>query len=287
LSTHQAEPWRRLLFIVVLIICACAGETSAQPAEEPAPAADPAPGPEPITEDDDAAVYAQARSAQNARVAKWKAHKNKAMLAPQMSLFLGGQQVRIFDAGWGSLGDVPRVDSFSGGFDIWAHPNIAVSLAWSDSNTVSDSVSDDTEAASLNVTGRIRSFDGGAKAALAPRWMPVRPIVRAAFGVRTAEVEVQDGSVSSNLKGRQASGAAPYGKIGGGLEIVTPRYFGTGWQDKNAVKSIRWGAGFLIEGGAEIGGGGDVPAASSIDLGEFGRLDVGPWYFRAGLLIFF
>lgn len=233
------------------------------------------------------AAEAERAEAAAKRKAALDAHKKKMMAMPQLALHLGGQQVKTFDPGWGAIGDSDHVESFSAGLDVWLHPNIGLSLAWSDSGELKDNVAGREDASSLAVTARVRTFDAGAKAALAPRWLPVRPIARAAFGVRGVELDVVDNSTSGNLAGRMASGAAPYGRFGAGLELLTPRYFGKSWRSPGAQKTIRWGAGFMVEAGAEIGGGGDVPAASSVDLGEFGRLDVGPWYVRAGLVLLF
>ena len=231
-------------------------------------------------------AMAARRAAREKHQAAMAAHKKKMMAMPQLALHLGGQQVKTFDPGWGAIGDSDHIESFSAGLDVWVHPNIGVSLAWSDSGEMKDAVGGQEDADGLTTTGRMRTFDAGAKAALAPRWLPIRPIARAAFGVRGFELDVRDNSASGNLGGRMARGAAPYGRFGAGVEVLTPRYFGKGWRSKGAQKRIRWGAGFMVEAGAEIGGG-EVPAASSVDLGEFGRLDVGPWYMRAGLLLLF
>lgn len=265
------------------------------PAEAPEPEATPAPAPEPEPEGtaEPAATpepVADAAPKEDAPAPEPKLgvdHKATALAAPQLVLFLGGQQIAAMDPGFGALGDRDNLQSFNWGLDIWLHPNLGLAMSWSDSGALADNLSDELGTTQLRVEARIRSADISAKAMLAPRWLPIRPVARVGVGVHAAHMTITDNNQYSNLQTRTYDAAAPYLRLAGGLEITSPRYFGKGARDKNARKKLRHGGGFSIEAGAQIGGGGDHAAAPSLNLGVPGRLDVGPWTFRAGALIFF
>ena len=264
-------------------------ETETAPAPEPAstPAPEPEATPAPAPEPEPKGTWDTASEEKTAKANPKADHKAAALAAPQLALFLGGQNVLGLDPGFGTIGDMDRVESFTWGLDVWVHPNIGVAMSWSDSQERFESLSDDTGGVSLSVSSRIRSADISAKAMLAPRWMPFRPIARVGVGFYSGRLIITDSNSGTNLKSRTFDAATPYLRVGGGFEITSPRYFGKGHRAKNARKRLRHGGGFTLEGGAQIGGGGSITGAPSLNFGAPGRLDVGPWVVRGGALIFF
>lgn len=261
-----------------------------EPVPEPTPEAAPEPAPEP-TEPAPAAEPDEPKGQPGRwdKASRDKAidHKKSANAAPQLALFLGGQILAQMDPGFGAVGDQDRLQSFNWGLDVWVHPNIGVAMSWSDSNAVSEFLSDDLGSVSLRTETRVRSADISAKAMLAPRWLPVRPVARVGVGFYSARLVIEDQNVGSNLKSRTFDAATPYLRLGGGIEITSPRYFGRDHREPGATKKLRFGGGFSVEAGAQIGGGGSVAAAPSLNFGAPGRLDMGPWVVRIGGLIFF
>ena len=214
---------------------------------------------------------------------RMKAHLGK---MPQLQFSWGGFQLAVFDPGFGAVSDVPRLESFHASLDVWVHPNLSVAVSWSDSGEKSDGISA-PNGSSLRAELEVRSFDVAARALLAPRWMPLRPIARVGVGVLGARYSVVDESVDGNLRGRQSEAATPYLRLGLGLELTSPRYGRDAVGTTEPRRVVRWGLGGFVEGGAMVGGGGAVPAAPSLNFGAHGRLDLGPFTLRAGGTVFF
>lgn len=270
---------------------AAAPPEEADAAVEPEPEDDPEPELEGPTElEAELARRARARAAEAEAKARRKQDlKRRIMSKPQLSLFLGGQKVFVQDPGWGLVSPQDSAEAFAGEFTVWLHPNIGAAVGWSDTGEATRTVEyyEPIEGGSLRVDSRVRHVDFGVRGALAPEWLPVRPVARAAFGLRGVDVTVVDSNVSGNLRGREESGIAPFARLGGGIEVLTPRHVGKDWRDKGAVRDLRWAIGVSIEGGVDLGGGGEIAAAGSVDLGDLGRLDLGPGWFRAGVVLLF
>ena len=124
----------------------------------------------------------------------------------------------------------------------------------------------------LTMSTTVRGLDLSARFVPTPPHFFIRPFVRGGGGFYAVHVRVDD-SGAGNIGQRDAVGLAPYGLVGGGVEITSPTVLPSG-------RVVPFLAGIVVEGGARIGGGGPTPAAPSAALGDLGRMDLGPWYLR-------
>ncbi len=138
---------------------------------------------------------------------------------------------------------------------------------------------DEESSVSLAVEPGLQSWEVSARLIPTPPYFPIRGYFRAGGGVHLMHVRVIDHSAIGRQGQRDERGAAGFAVLGLGAEIGSP----SGVRGR----SIPVTAGLVLEGGARIGGGGTVLAAPSAELGQLGRLDVGPWYFRAALKVSF
>ena len=227
---------------------------------------------DPIDEPESHDGYVKARK--RARKARLEAAAKRGIPA-YFVVFVGGADVSVFDEGLLRWQDAPSLSAFSSSLDVYLHPRIAASVGGSGGAWRQTGIQGDTERVDFAV--RTGSLDAAAKVVFTPPYWPVRPYARAGGGVRFAAVAISHGG--ENIDQRFAEGAAPYATVGLGVELTTPRVIQT--------IEIPWGIGFRIEGGAQLGGGGSTPATPSVDLGEFGRLDLGPLYVQGGLVLLF
>ncbi len=285
-------------------------ETDAKPAPGPAPTAEPseaAPAtevwpptePEPVREavpepprraaaepdETEAEIEAEGKEDDGLsgyKKARKRARKARLELAAKRGIpayfvvHLGGSNVSVFDEGLLRWQDAPSIAGFSSSLDVYLHERIAVSVGGSVSEWRETGINA-PGADRVSFSVRTGAIDGAAKLVITPPYWPVRPYVRAGGGVRLAAVRIEQGG--DNVDKRFAEGAAPYATVGLGVELTTPRIiYGV---------NIPWGIGLRFEGGGQFGGGGTTPAAPSVDLGDFGRLDLGPLYFQGGLVLLF
>jgi len=138
---------------------------------------------------------------------------------------------------------------------------------------------DEGSSVSLAVEPGLQSWEVSARLIPTPPYFPIRGYFRAGGGVHLMHARVIDHSAIGRQGQRDERGSAGFAVLGLGAEIGSP----SGVRGR----AIPVTAGLVLEGGARIGGGGDVAAAPSADLGQLGRLDVGPWYFRAALKVSF
>jgi hypothetical protein len=205
-------------------------------------------------------------------------------LVTAISFSVGGGRLASIDPGLAGLrgsGDL-RYDQFELG--VMLLPRLGLSASVMTTNTGSSSVDglyDEIEGESLvlGVTPKIRSWEVSARLIPTPPFFPIRGYVRAGGGAHHMHLRITDYSADGNLGQYDERGVAGFAVLGLGAEISSP----------NGVRghSIPVTAALVLEGGARIGGGGDVVAAPSADLSSFGRLDVGPWYFRAAFKVSF
>jgi len=132
---------------------------------------------------------------------------------------------------------------------------------------------------SFSVEPRLTSWDVSVRLVPTPPFFPIRGYVRLGGGVHHVHVRVSDDEVYDNLGQRDERGLAGFALMGVGTEIGSPT--------AARGRSLPVTAALVLEGGARVGGGGDLVAAPSADLGSFGRLDLGPWYFRAAFKLSF
>jgi len=205
-------------------------------------------------------------------------------LVTAISFSVGGGRLASADPGLVGLrgSDALRYDQFELG--VMLLPRLGLSASVMTTNTGSSSVDglyDEIEGESLvlDVTPKIRSWEVSARLIPTPPFFPIRGYVRAGGGAHHMHLQIIDYSADGNLRQRDERGVAGFAVLGLGAEISSP----------NGVRghSIPVTAALVLEGGARIGGGGDVVAAPSADLSSFGRLDVGPWYFRAAFKLSF
>ena len=265
-----------------------AGEPVVVPAGEPEAAKVEAPAP---AEEAETGEEARAPSAMGVAYATNQ--------GPWFSIQIGGGGTQILDPGWTMLGLVVRrgqesgqgaLDRFHFGVDVYPHPNVAVSVAIAHTEDRGHLVTTDTDG-SLTFTTSSSGMDVGGKVILAPPFLPLRPYVRGGGGFFQVTTKLTAAQGNGNLASREYSGLAPYGMVGGGIEITSPRQLPPGARKgkKSTGKDrLRWGAGFFIEGGVTLGGGGtEVVAAPTVDLGDLGDLSMGPGYLRMGMVLLF
>ena len=243
------------------------------PVEVAEPEAPVAPAPEPLAEPAPVPDAAPAAAPEPAAPAVPAARREaKAYLG--LGLSIGGARHAMLDEGWQDLTGSEQLESFHWSLDVALMPRLAVSVggAMTRRHTIRISGGD----ASMELRPQVSALDVSARFIPTPPSFPVRAFLRAGGGFLRVHAEAADPGVSSNLRQQDHRGAAPYALVGGGLEVMSPH------RVKDAVLPLA--AGFSFEGGARLGGGGAVVAATSVDLQELGRLDLGPWYVRVSLV---
>jgi len=203
-------------------------------------------------------------------------------LVSAVSFSIGGGQLATLDSGLTASDSnlryhqvelgvllLPRL-GLSASFMVTQGSNFGASGAYEE---------DEESSVSLAVEPGLQSWEVSARLIPTPPYFPIRGYFRAGGGVHLMHVRVKDDSAIGLQGQRDERGAAGFAVLGLGAEIGSP----SGVRGR----AIPVTAGLVLEGGARIGGGGDVTAAPSADLGQLGRLDVGPWYFRAALKVSF
>ncbi len=229
---------------------------------------------EPLPDDDD--PYDSTRDRANRALLAFRAQRG---VPKYFVFFLGGSSVSIFDEGLQRWQDRESLPQFAWGFDVFLHERIAVALGGTLSGWRNSEVAADVALQSVDLSVRTGSLEAAAKAVITPPYWPVRPYGRVGGGVRMAAIGLAGDTRDDRLARRWHGGATGYAVVGLGVELTTPRI----WHGIN----VPWGIGLRIEGGMEIGGGGDTVMAPSVDLGTAGQLDLGPAYIDAGLVLLF
>jgi hypothetical protein len=203
-------------------------------------------------------------------------------LLSAVSLSVGGGQLAAVDSGL--TGSDSNLHYHQVELGVLLLPRLGLSASFmvtegSNFGTSGSNEEDEESSVSLAVEPGLQSWEVSARLIPTPPYFPIRGYFRAGGGVHLMHVRVIDHSAIGLQGQRDERGAAGFAVLGLGAEIGSP----------NGVRgrAIPVTAGLVLEGGARIGGGGTVVAAPSADLGQLGRLDVGPWYFRAALKVSF
>lgn len=262
------------------------GEPVAEPATEAVWGATPdvAVEPEPEAEE---VVEAEAEEVVEADPAQDPRRQNKPdftspgdryrRLGTAVTFSIGGSRLAVFDEGITSLRSDADFHLAQWELGVQIVPRLGVSLSGLSSQARTMSVNgsyDETSGTEtwLQVTPTVSAWEVSARFVPTPPFFPVRGFVRAGGGMYLVHVRVTDSNAGGNLRQRDHRGVAPFATVGLGAEITTPT--------RLRRKAIPLSLGMVIEGGARVGGGGEVTAAPSSQLAELGGVDVGPWYFR-------
>ncbi len=192
---------------------------------------------------------------------------------PRFQIWWGGGFTNVADPGWGTISSDDILNAFQMGVELFPHERIAGSFAFSVSPWYYGAP-DSTNAAETQ--SRWGTLEGSAKVIATPPTLPVRAYGRVGAGAWVGEVDIDGGDLIDH---REFNAGAGFLLVGLGGEFTSPR--------RIRYKDLRFGGGLFVEFGARLGGGGDEVAAPSLDFGKPGRMDIGPWYYRAGALVFF
>jgi len=201
-----------------------------------------------------------------------------------LSVSIGGGLLASQDSGYAALrgdGDM-NYHQVELGALLLPRLGVAASVMWTDSGGARLSGPYDESGAAVTdiaVDPQLTSWDISARLIPTPPFFPVRGYFRLGGGAHHLHVRVTDDSLYDNIAQRDERGIAGFAILGAGAEVSSP----TAVRDR----SVPVTAALVLEGGVRIGGGGELVAAPSADLGNLGRLDLGPWYFRAAFKVSF
>jgi hypothetical protein len=295
-------PWILMMSLLLVAPTALADDNDVpDPNGEPAPTDEPEPEPEPGPEEpapdegpEDAPTSPDEADAPDdpnepeveETVPQWRLERRVRLQekaqrdGPKyMSIFLGVSGTSVFDEGllqWQEQADIPQ---FSWAVDVFPHERIGIGVAGTLGGWRKVVIANAPDTTGINLETRTASLEAAAKVVFTPPYLPVRPYLRGGGGARIAVIAVEGATRNDRLAKRWHEGVAGYGLVGFGIEVTTPRI----WDEVE----VPWAIGLRLEGGLEIGGGGDVVMAPSVDLGTAGRLDLGPAYVDVGLLLLF
>ena len=198
-------------------------------------------------------------------------------LGTAISLSIGGSRVAVFDEGLKALREESDFQLAQWELGVMVTPRLGVSVSGMTSPgrvTRVNGPYDETDASGLwvDVEPTVAAWEASVRFVATPPFFPVRGFVRAGGGMYLVHVRLTDSEASGNLRQRDYRGTAPFATVGLGAEIATPTHVRS--------KAIPVAMGLVIEGGARVGGGGEVVAAPSSQLDQLGGVDLGPWYFR-------
>lgn len=196
-------------------------------------------------------------------------------LLTSISLSIGGDRIAVTDEGWRALAYGSGFDLAQWELGVMVTPRIGVSISgmqgewWGGSVDWQGDSEDDYDGIELST--RVAAWEVTGRFVPTPPFFPIRGYVRAGGGGFLVHARAMDYS-GDNLGQRDYRGSAGFAVVGLGAEIGSPTRAGR--------RAVPLAMGVQIEGGARLGGGGEVVAAPSSPVGVLGRFDLGPWYFR-------
>lgn len=209
------------------------------------------------------------------RRAKWERRVEHRMRLPVLfAMQLSGAREEIGDPALAAHGAPQSLETFHFGLDVFPHPQLAASLLLGVPSSYGVTLRQSDAWASTDV--QVRTIAGSVKGILAPAWFVLRPFARVGGGAHEVQVTMQGGTAADD---RTRTAPAGFFLAGGGLEVTTPR--------KKDGLVLPWGLGFFVEGGARLGGGGERGGVPAARFGDWGSVDVGPGYVRAGWVFLF
>jgi hypothetical protein len=194
------------------------------------------------------------------------------------SISIGGGRLALFDEGMRAHSNREQMEYGQWELGLMVLPRLGVSVSafevGNNAFTVGGGYDEVTgDSASLSIDPGVAGWEATVRFVPTPPFFPIRGYVRAGGGMYVMHVRVMDYNASGNLRQRDFRGAAGFATVGLGVAIGTPMV-------TPRRRAVPVSFGLQVEGGARIGGGGTIAAAASGDLGDLGRMDLGPWYFR-------